>query len=145
MRIVLQRVSEAAVTVGGKEISRIKNGFLALVGLHVDDGEEGFDKIINKIISLRVFPDEAGKMNTSLVDNAYEILLVSQFTLYADCRKGNRPSFIDAMRPEQANKIYAIFVQRFKEFYVAERVKDGLFGADMKISLINDGPVTILL
>jgi D-tyrosyl-tRNA(Tyr) deacylase len=142
MKIVLQRVSGASVSVcrwdhptEGTEVSRIKNGFLALVGLGVDDDEEIFDKMIKKIINPRVFP----------VDNSYEILLVSQFTLYADCRKGNRPLFIDAMRPEKANKIYVMFVKRFKELYVPEKVKDGLFGASMKVSLTNDGPVTILL
>ena len=149
MKIVLQRVTEASVTVDDKEVSRIKNGFLALVGLGVDDDKNGFEnrlsKTIQKIINLRVFSDKKGKMNTSLVDNSYEILLVSQFTLYADCRKGKRPSFIDAMRPEKAKEFYAMFVQRFKEIYVPDKVMDGLFGEDMKVSLINDGPVTILL
>ena len=145
MKIVLQRVLKSSVEVDGKLVSKISNGFLALVGIHADDTKDCFDSIIKKIISLRVFPDSSGKMNLSLLDNNYEILLVSQFTLYADCSKGNRPSFIKAMRPDMAKDFYNDFVSRFKELYSSEKVKDGIFAADMKVSLINDGPVTIVL
>jgi len=152
MRVVIQRVSSASVTVDNRVVSAIKNGFLVLVGLHRDDTAEqsigGFnplDHLIKKMMNLRVFPDSEGKMNLSLVDKGYEVLLVSQFTLYADCRKGNRPSFVQAMPPGQAKEMYQKFVERFKDLYVADRVHDGIFGAMMDVALVNDGPVTIVL
>ena len=145
MKIVLQRVSSASVEVDGRLVSEIGPGFLALVGICADDSPDLFDPMIKKILNLRVFPDESGRFDESILDNDYEILLVSQFTLCADCRKGNRPSFTKAMAPDKAKEFYASFVERFKELYVANRVKDGKFGACMKVRLLNDGPVTILL
>jgi D-tyrosyl-tRNA(Tyr) deacylase len=145
MKVVIQRVTSASVTVDNAVISKVGKGFMILVGLHVDDTPEKFDFFIKKILNLRVFEDAEGKMNTSMLDNEYEVLLVSQFTLYADCKKGNRPSFVKAMPPDKASEMYQQFVARFKEQYVGERVKDGEFGAMMQVALVNDGPVTIVL
>ena len=151
MKTVLQVVKSASVCVDEKLVSEIKNGFLIFVGFSVDDTADKFDYQIKKILNLRVFPDSQGKMNRSVLDNNYEILLVSQFTLYADLTKGNRPSFIKAMLPAKAKKIYAEFVSRFKKLYVSEKaqpstkVKDGIFGANMQVFLVNDGPVTIMI
>jgi len=145
MKLVIQRVSQASVTIDEKTVSQIGPGFLVLVGIHSDDTTKNFDYFIKKILNLRVFSDKQGKMNTSILDNNYEILLVSQFTLYADCKNGNRPSFTDAMPPDKAKDLYHHFVDRLRESYIAERIKDGIFGAMMQVSLVNDGPVTIIL
>lgn len=148
MKVVIQLAASASVSVVAEEekmVSKIGPGFVILVGLSDSDTEEKFDSLINKIIKLRVFPDEEGRMNKALGDIEGEVLLVSQFTLYADCKKGNRPSFIKAMRPDKAESVYATFVSRFKELYSEEKVKDGEFGAHMKVALVNDGPVTIIL
>ncbi|MBU1007610.1 D-tyrosyl-tRNA(Tyr) deacylase [Candidatus Dependentiae bacterium] len=145
MKVIIQRVSQASVAVDEKIVSKIGPGFLALVGLHHDDTIEKFGSIIKKILNLRIFSDRDDKMNTSLIDNNYELLLVSQFTLYADCTKGNRPSFMQAMPPDQAKDLYQKFIEQCRHEYVSEKVKDGVFGAMMQISLINDGPVTIVL
>ena len=143
MRAVIQRVNEASVTVDGKFISKIDKGFLVLVGIKTNDTLDQCDHLINKILNLRIFEDENLKMNKSISDLNLEILLVSQFTLYADCKKGNRPSFINAMPPAQAKEFYQKFIDQFKQKY--PKVKNGIFGAYMKVSLINDGPVTIIL
>ena len=145
MKLVLQRVLSASVSVDGSCVSKIGQGLLVLVGLAAEDTQENFDHVIKKMCNLRIFADENQKMNKSIQDIAGEILLVSQFTLYADCKKGNRPSFIKAMPPEQARLLYARFVERTKELYSSEKVKDGIFGADMSVQLTNDGPVTIIL
>lgn len=148
MRVVVQRVSSASVCVDDRLVSQIGTGLLVLVGLSVDDtveSFESFDPVIKKMIQLRIFPDDQGKMNKSVQDVQGEILLVSQFTLYADCRKGNRPSFVKAMPPDKARVMYAQFVDRVKELFGSDRVHDGEFGAYMQVSLVNDGPVTILL
>ena len=143
MRVVIQRVNEASVTVEGKLISKIDKGLLVLVGIKSNDTLDQCNYLINKILNLRIFEDENLKMNKSASDFNLEILLVSQFTLYADCKKGNRPSFITAMSPAQAKEFYQKFVNQFKQKY--PKVKDGVFGAYMKVNLINDGPVTIIL
>jgi D-aminoacyl-tRNA deacylase len=143
MRIVIQVVSSASVAIAGKQISAIGTGLLLLVGLHKNDTIEQFDPLIKKVINLRIFPDESHKINKSIVDINGELLLVSQFTLYADCKKGNRPSFADAMPPAQANEYYGKFVQKCRELY--PKVKEGVFGADMQVTLVNDGPLTIIL
>lgn len=143
MRVVLQRVSEASVTIEGKIHGQIKNGLLLLVGIEDNDTEEILQKIAKKCIELRIFSDENDKMNLSLLDKHYDILSVSQFTLYADCKKGRRPSFTKAGKSEFASKMY----DRFNEILRSHNVKveTGVFAADMKVSLLNDGPITIIL
>lgn len=143
MRAVVQRVTSASVSVDQKIISEISEGLLVLLGIKNDDSQKNADYIIRKIINLRIFADEYGKMNKSISDISGEILLISQFTLYADCSKGNRPSFSMAMPPEQAKNFYDDFANKLKEIY--PKVKEGLFGAYMQVSFVNDGPVTILL
>lgn len=143
MRAVIQRVSYASLKVDGKLISEIKQGFLVLLGVGAGDSIETSEKIAKKIALMRVFEDEKGKMNLSLADIGGEILLVSQFTLYADCKHGNRPSFTCAEKPEIAQKIYENFINLLKSYGLP--VKTGIFGADMKIELLNNGPVTIIL
>jgi D-aminoacyl-tRNA deacylase len=143
MKAIIQRVLSASVSVKEKEISRIDQGVLVLIGLKTDDSEELFDPIIKKILNLRIFNDENEIMNRSILDENFEVLLVSQFTLYADCKKGNRPSYMKAMSPKSAKKLYEIFISRFQETY--SKVKDGEFGANMQVSLVNDGPITIIL
>lgn len=143
MRAVLQRVSQASLKVDGKEISAIGKGFVVYFGVEKGDDETDCKKICKKISNLRIFEDENGKMNLSLREVKGEILLVSQFTLFADCAKGNRPSFFQAELPDKANQIYQNAVNLLQnEGYV---VKTGIFGADMKILQNNDGPVTIIL
>ena len=144
MRVVLQRVLEAAVTVEGEELGRIGKGFLLLVGISSQDDEKIADRMMDKICKLRIFEDENGKTNLSLADVGGEVLVISQFTLYADCHKGNRPSFVHAGSPEKANALYEYMVKGFKE-RVAAKVQHGSFGADMKVSLVNDGPFTLVL
>ncbi|HHV11791.1 MAG TPA: D-tyrosyl-tRNA(Tyr) deacylase [Clostridiales bacterium] len=143
MRIVIQRVSEAKVTVEGRVTGEIGKGFLILLGVGGDDTKEIADKYIDKILKLRIFEDEKGKTNLSLQDVGGEVLVVSQFTLYADCRKGNRPAFTGAGNPVLAQELYEYFLDRVKESLGS--VQAGEFGADMKVALVNDGPFTIVL
>lgn len=143
MKFVIQRVTEASVTVENEIIGKIGKGFLVLVGLSESDTEEIADKMIKKMVQLRIFEDENGKTNLSLADVGGELLLVSQFTLYANCRKGNRPSFIEAGKPEKANALYEYIIAQCKERVAV--VEKGSFGADMKVSLLNDGPFTVIL
>ena len=143
MKLVIQRVSEAKVEVDNKIVGKIGKGFLVLFGAGQGDTKEQADFLAEKLCNLRVFEDENQKMNLSIKDIDGELLIVSQFTLYADCKKGNRPSFINAGNPELANHLYEyIIAECQKEIPVVEK---GIFGADMKISLINDGPFTIVL
>ncbi len=143
MKIVLQRVAHARVTVEEQQIGAIKNGFLLLLGVADGDTEAIADKMADKVCKLRIFPDENGKTNISLKDAGGDILVVSQFTLYADCRKGNRPSFVKAGSPQLANHLYEYMVDRLKSN--GNRVEHGSFGADMKVELLNDGPFTLVL
>ncbi len=143
MKAVIQRVKSASVTVDGKLVSEISKGYLVLVGIMEDDGYEEMELMARKISSLRVFEDESGKMNLDIHDVSGEILAVSQFTLCADVKKGNRPSFSKSMAPKEAEKLYKDFCEKLREYGV-KTVKEGIFGADMKVALINDGPVTIL-
>ena len=143
MRVLLQRVSRAEVRVDGKVIGGVQRGFCLLVGFTHEDGAEQVDWMAEKVIGLRLFGDEEGKMNLSLEDVAGELLVVSQFTLYGDARKGRRPSFIDAARPEAAEGLYEMFVERLRARGV--RVETGEFGAMMEVDLVNDGPVTLWL
>ena len=143
MRFVIQRVSEASVSVDGQIIGQIGKGFMVLVGVAQTDTEAIADKLVRKMAGLRIFEDEQGKTNLSLADVGGALLMVSQFTLYADCRRGNRPGFSYAGKPEQANALYEYVLKKAKESVpVVER---GIFGADMKVSLVNDGPFTIIL
>ena len=143
MKFVIQRVTHADVVVDGNELGRIGKGFMVLIGVSKEDDSAIADKMVDKLIKLRIFEDENGKTNLSLGDVGGELLLISQFTLYANCKKGNRPSFIDAGAPDEANALYEYIIERCKErVNVVER---GEFGADMKVSLLNDGPFTILL
>lgn len=143
MRFVIQRVTEASVTIDGVVHGTIGKGFMVLIGIEDADTTKIADKMIRKLLGLRIFEDENGKTNKSLSDVQGELLLVSQFTLYADCRKGNRPSFIHAGTPEYAYGLYDYIVnQCIEQGYSTKR---GIFGADMKVSLMNDGPFTILL
>ena len=143
MRVVLQVVKNASVTIDEKIYSQINEGFLLLVGFTGEDTEEVVRKVIDKIISLRVFMDENGKTNLAFLDLNKEIMCVSQFTLYADIKKGRRPSFINAMRPEDATKLYD-YTLDYLESKVGN-VKKGIFGADMKIQLVNEGPFTLMI
>lgn len=143
MKFVIQRVTHADVVVDGNEIGRIGKGFMVLIGVSKEDDKTIADKMVDKMIKLRIFEDENGKTNLSLDDVDGELLLISQFTLYANCKKGNRPSFIDAGAPYEANDLYEYIIEKCKErVKVVER---GEFGADMKVSLLNDGPFTIIL
>ena len=144
MKCVIQRVSSSSVSVDGKVVGEIKNGFLILLGVAEGDTEADAEKLAKKISLMRVFEDSEGKMNLSVQDIGGEILVVSQFTLCADCKKGNRPSFVGAMRPEGATRLYELFMALLKDNGV-KKVDHGIFGADMKVSLVNDGPVTIIL
>lgn len=143
MKAVLQRVTKAAVRVDGKTIGEIGKGFLILLGVSGQDDEETAAKMADKICKLRIFEDQNGKTNLSLQDVDGELLVVSQFTLYADCRKGNRPSFIGAGAPDEANRLYEYFMERCRTH--VEKVEHGEFGANMKIELENDGPFTLML
>jgi D-aminoacyl-tRNA deacylase len=138
VRAVVQRVSEASVTVDGEELSRIGKGLLVLLGVRKGDGEDDADKLARKLLALRVFPDGEGRMNLSVEDVGGEILCVSNFTVYGDTRKGNRPSFVEAAAPEEAELLY----ERVREAVAAE---GGRFGAHMAVELVNDGPVTLVL
>lgn len=143
MRFVIQRVTHASVTVDGNVLGRIGKGFMALIGVSDEDTKETADRMIKKMLGLRIFEDENGKTNLDLRTVNGELLLISQFTLYADCRRGNRPGFTRAGKPDMANEMYEYIIRKCKEqFPVVER---GEFGADMKVELLNDGPFTILL
>lgn len=143
MKLVIQRVKQASVEVENKIVGKIGQGFLVLLGVGPEDTKEIADYLVQKLIKLRVFEDDNRKMNLSLKDMQGELLIVSQFTLYADCSGGNRPSFTNAAKPDKANKLYEYFIQKCKEENII--VEHGIFGADMKVELLNDGPVTILL
>ena len=143
MRVILTTVLEANVKVNDRMISKIGRGYLLLVGFTSGDDKETVDKMVDKILSLRVFPDENGQINISLQDVNGEILSVSQFTLYADARKGRRPSFVDALRPGEAEPLYDYFNKQIELKH--GKVQTGIFGADMKVESINDGPFTLLL
>ena len=144
MKLVIQRVIKSDLKIDKKIYSSIGYGMVIFIGLSNDDNEYFLSKIASKVSKLRIFNDEFGKMNKNINDINGEILLVSQFTLYADTKKGNRPSFIKSAKPEIANKIYNCFIKELQT-YVKTKIQTGKFGADMKINLINDGPVTILL
>lgn len=143
MKFVIQRVTEANVNVDGEIIGEIGKGFMVLIGVGEDDTREIADKMVKKMTGLRIFEDENGKTNLSLADVGGQMLLISQFTLYANCRKGNRPSFIEAGAPDKANEMYEYIIEECKK--VVPVVERGQFGADMKVSLVNDGPFTIIL
>lgn len=143
MKLVIQRVGNAKVEVDSRIIGQIEKGFLVLLGVGPEDNAEIADFLVEKLCNLRVFEDENQKMNLSIKDIDGELLIVSQFTLYADCKKGNRPSFSNAAKPEKANDLYEYFMKKCKE--KVRKVEHGEFGADMKVSLLNDGPVTIIL
>jgi D-tyrosyl-tRNA(Tyr) deacylase len=143
VRAVIQRVTEARVTVGREVVGEIGSGLCVLLGVDKQDGEENATALADKIKNLRVFEDPQGKMNRSITDTGGELLVVSQFTLYADCRKGNRPSFSDAAPAAEAESLYQFFVQRLRD--TGLKVATGSFQAHMKVSLVNDGPVTFIL
>lgn len=143
MRAVVQRVDEASVVVDEKTVGSIEKGLLVLLGVGEEDNEKDLDYLVEKIIGLRIFQDENDKMNLSLIDVRGELLVVSQFTLYGDARKGKRPSFSSSADPEVGNKYYEEFVNKAKEYGI--KTETGIFGADMKVKLVNNGPVTILL
>lgn len=143
MKAVVQRVTHASVKVDNEIKGQIENGFLVLLGVGQNDTEEDADRLVNKIVKLRIFSDENDKINLSLSDVGGSMLVISQFTLYADCRKGNRPNFINAGKPDEANRLYEYFVSKCKEQIPV--VEKGVFGADMKVELLNDGPFTVIL
>ena len=143
MRFVIQRVTEASVTIDGEISGKIGKGYLVPLGVADTDTKEIADKMIRKMIGLRIFEDEQGKTNLSLADVDGGLLLVSQFTLYANCKRGNRPSFIEAGKPDMANEMYEYIIEKCRES--VDEVQTGEFGADMKVQLLNDGPFTILL
>lgn len=143
MKFVIQRVTKASVTIDEKVAGSIDNGFLVLIGVAATDTKEIADKMVKKMLGLRIFEDEQGKTNLSLSDVQGQLLLVSQFTLYADCKKGNRPSFIKAGRPDMANEMYEYIIAECRK--QMDVVETGEFGADMKVELLNDGPFTIIL
>lgn len=142
MRCIIQKVSSSSVEVEGNKINAIQKGYMILVGITHEDTEETIEKMTSKIAKLRIFEDENNKLNKSIVDVNGEILAISQFTLYANAKKGNRPDFLQSARFEQASKLYHLFLEKMSEFVIT---KGGAFGEDMQIALVNDGPVTILL
>lgn len=143
MKFVIQRVTHASVTVDGNIVGKIGKGFMVLIGVAESDSEKEADRLIKKLIGLRIFEDENGKTNLSLKDVNGALLLISQFTLYADCKKGNRPSFINAGNPTKASALYDYIIAKCRE--EVPDVQTGIFGADMKVELLNDGPFTIIL
>ena len=143
MKFVVQRVKNAQVDIEGKTVGKIGKGFMVLIGITHTDTKEVADYLVKKLINLRVFEDENGKMNLSLKDVKGSLLLVSQFTLYADCSSGNRPSFTDAAKPDFANELYEYIIEKCKQ--QVEIVQTGVFGADMQVSILNDGPITIIM
>ena len=142
MRIVIQRVNHASVKVDGETIGSIGKGYLLLLGVAEGDTKEMVDRYVKKLSTLRIFADEEGKTNLSITDVGGEVLVVSQFTLYADCSHGNRPSFTNAARPDLAEPLYEFFCKELEKYAHTER---GIFGADMKVSLLNDGPFTVII
>ncbi|MBK8720831.1 MAG: D-tyrosyl-tRNA(Tyr) deacylase [Saprospiraceae bacterium] len=144
MKVVIQRVSEASVTIGGKVNGTIGKGLMILVGIENEDSDEDIQWLCQKIVQLRIFNDENGVMNLSLLDVDGDILLISQFTLHASTKKGNRPSYIKAAKPEISIPIYEKMILKLTEF-TNKRIQTGIFGEDMKVALVNDGPVTILI
>ena len=143
MRFVIQRVTESEVKIDGEVIGKIGKGYMVLIGVSDSDTKEIADKMVKKMLGLRIFEDEQGKTNLSLETVGGELLLISQFTLYANCKKGNRPSFIEAGAPDMANEMYEYIISKCKEQVAV--VEKGRFGADMRVSLVNDGPFTIVL
>ena len=143
MKLLVQRVKNAEVKVDGEVVGKINQGLLAFLGVCDSDTEETADYIVKKLVNLRIFCDENDKMNLSVKNIGGEILIISQFTLYADCTSGNRPSFVNAGKSEYAEKMYKYVINKCKES--VEKVEEGIFGADMKVSLLNDGPVTIMI
>lgn len=143
MRVVVQRVKHASVTINGTVNGKINNGFLVLLGVQSTDSEQDVDYLVKKVTNLRIFSDENDKMNLSLKDVNGELLIVSQFTLYANCKEGNRPSFVEAAKPDIVIPLYEYFVSECKK--IIPVVETGIFGADMKVDLLNDGPVTIIM
>jgi len=143
MRVLIQRVASSSVSVDGREIARIGRGFNVLAGVNVNDGQKDAVFLAQKILNLRIFEDEEGKFNKSILEVGGDILVVSQFTLYADCDKGRRPSFTSAARPEQAQVIIDVLVEKLGESGL--RVESGIFGAHMVVEIVNDGPVTVIL
>ncbi|MRM83342.1 D-aminoacyl-tRNA deacylase [Riemerella anatipestifer] len=143
MKVVVQRVSSASVVVEGEEVSKINKGYLLLVGVEETDEKADVDWLVKKIVNLRIFSDDEGKMNLSIKEVGGEVLCVSQFTLMADYKKGNRPSFITAARPDLAVPMFEYFKSEMTKYGVS--VSSGVFGADMKVNLVNDGPVTIIM
>lgn len=143
MKLVIQRVKRASVEVDNKIVGKIDKGFLMLLGVGPEDTEETADFLVQKLIKLRIFEDENEKMSLSIKDIQGQLLIVSQFTLYADCSGGNRPSFTNAAKPDKANELYEYFIKKCKEKNI--KVEHGIFAADMQVELLNDGPVTILL
>lgn len=143
MRVVVQRVLKSSVKVDGKLVGSIERGVNLLIGFCIDDTEEDINYIKDKVVNLRIFEDENDKLNKSLIDINGEILAISQFTLYGDCRKGRRPNFMEAMPGKEAKALYLSFVQKLRD--TGLKVEMGIFGADMKVDILNDGPVTILI
>ncbi|MGN1327050.1 MAG: D-aminoacyl-tRNA deacylase [Clostridia bacterium] len=143
MRVVVQRVNYASVTINGRINGKINNGFLVLLGISSTDSKQDVDYLVKKVVNLRVFTDENDKMNLSLKSVNGELLIISQFTLYGDCKDGNRPSFINAAKPDVAIPLYEYFISECKK--QIDVVETGIFGADMKVELLNDGPVTIVI
>lgn len=144
MKLVIQRVQEASVTIENKIVGSISKGLLVLIGIETKDSEVDVDWCLSKLVNMRIFSDEEGKMNLSLLEVNGKLLVVSQFTLHASTKKGNRPSFITAARPEQAIPLYDSFIQK-ANILLNNSVQTGEFGADMKVGLVNDGPVTIII
>lgn len=142
MRVVVQRSLESSVLVNNEEVGKINKGLVLLVGFHVNDSLDKINYMIKKILKLRIFDDDNGVMNKSIIDIKGEILSISQFTLYADTTNGNRPSYINAMKSKEAKKLYNIFNNKLRE---SIKVETGIFGSDMKLNITNDGPVTIIL
>ena len=143
MRVVVQRVTHASVSVTRSIVGQIEGGMLVFIGIGPDDTDKEITQMVDKLVSLRIFSDDQGKMNRSLLDNKGEMLVVSQFTLWGNCRKGRRPSFVDAAPPEIAEPLYEQFVIEAAKYGI--RVAAGLFGADMQVTIVNDGPVTLVL
>ena len=144
MKVVLQRVSEASVTIDDKKVASINNGLLVLLGIVSDDIADDIQWLCNKIVNLRIFPDDDGIMNRSILETQGDLIVVSQFTLHASTKKGNRPSYISAAKPEIAIPLYENFITTL-ELQFKKPLKSGKFGADMKVNLVNDGPVTIII
>jgi D-tyrosyl-tRNA(Tyr) deacylase len=143
MRVVIQRVIEASVVVGGREVSSIGPGLLVLAAFRADDGEDEIFWMARKCLELRIFEDEEGKMNRSLLDEGGELLVVSQFTLYGNCRKGRRPAYTESAPAGEAERLYGRFLDILRDGY--DRVAEGIFGAKMRVELVNDGPVTLII